>query len=114
MHPPLRDATIAYFCVVESTSGDLAGVFALMHTEAFAPFPRLSRWARRVAPNSEVPMRRSSRPWKGADPSGFFVSGDAPQARVGVAEAIVTLHEPVYLAGVEHAIPAPRKVVDRE
>ena len=56
MHPPLRDATIAHFCVVESTSGDLAGVFALMHTEAFAPFPRLSRWARRAAPDSEGPI----------------------------------------------------------
>ncbi|AKT48620.1 hypothetical protein ADJ70_06120 [Olsenella sp. oral taxon 807] len=59
-------------------------------------------------------MRRSSRPWKGTDPSRFFVSGDAPQACVGVAEAIVTLHEPVHLAGVEHAIPTSRKVVDRE
>ena len=56
MHPPLRDATIAYFCVVESTSGDLAGYFALTHTEAFAPPPRQSRLARRAAPDSEGPI----------------------------------------------------------
>ena len=42
------------------------------------------------------------------------MSGDVPQARVGVAEAIVTLHEPVHLTGVGHTIPTPRKVVDRE
>lgn len=99
MHPPLRDATIAHFCVVESTSGDLAGVFALTHTEAFAPFPRLSRWARRVAPNSEVPMRRSSRSLRGAGPNGFFVSGDTPLARVDVIEAVIISYEPVRLAG---------------
>ena len=59
-------------------------------------------------------MRRSSRSQRGADPSGFFVSGDAPQVRVGVVEAIVTLHEPVHFAGVGHAIPTSRKIVDRE
>ena len=60
------------------------------------------------------PSRRSSRSQRGADPSGFFVYGDTPQVRVDVVEAIVTLHEPVHLAGVEHAIPTPREVADRE
>lgn len=60
------------------------------------------------------PSRRSSRSQRGADPSEFFVSGDTLQVRVDVVEAIVTLHEPVHLAAVGYAIPAPREVVDRE
>lgn len=59
-------------------------------------------------------MRRSSQPWKGTDPSRFFVFDDTPLAHVDVAKAGVILHEPVHLAGVGHTIPISRKVVDRE
>ena len=42
------------------------------------------------------------------------MSGDTPQVRVDVVEAIVTLYEPMHLTGVGHTIQTPRKVVDRE
>lgn len=60
------------------------------------------------------PSRRASRPRKGAGPSEFFVSGDAPLARVGVIEAVVISYEFVRLVDDGYAIPAPREVVDRE
>lgn len=40
-----------------------------------------------------------------ADPSRFFVIGDAPLAHVDVVKAVVILHEPVHLAVVGHAVP---------
>ena len=60
------------------------------------------------------PSRRSSRSQRGADPSGFFVSGDTPQVRVDVVEAVVIPYEPVRLAGDGYAMPALREVADRE
>lgn len=42
------------------------------------------------------------------------MSGDTPQVRVDVVEAVVIPYEPVRLAGDGYAMPALREVADRE
>ena len=86
----------------------------LSRTEALAPPPAPALPHPSCSPGFRGPIATRQPIRRGAGPSGFFVSGDAPLVRVGVTETIVILHEPVHLAAVGHAILAPRKVTDRE
>lgn len=62
MHPfPLCDAAVAHFCVAESTSGDLAGVFCSRARRLWLRLPRPPFRTRHAAPNSEGPSRHVNR-----------------------------------------------------